>query len=76
MPVERHAISRSQLCELLALDPARFITLERDIDKHRDPHRWWIVLEPEDVMQTTGTMPQLTSGKKTKGKKTVGGRSC
>lgn len=49
MPVERQAISRSQLCELLGIEPAKFIAIERDRD-NLEPGRWWIVTEgPEDT---------------------------
>lgn len=52
MPVERHPISVSQLSELLGIDPARFLAVERRL------HQWYVVTEPEDDMQTTGTFPQ------------------
>lgn len=52
MKVERRPISTSQLCEELAIDPKRFIAIEKDRQMNRDqrpdPNRWWIILEPED----------------------------
>jgi hypothetical protein len=52
MPVDRVPISRSQLCGLLEIDPARLIAIEADpcsrTGGQRDPERWWIVLEPEE----------------------------
>lgn len=69
MPVERHDISVSQFCELLALDPARFIAVER---RRRDSSTLTIVCEPEEAMsQTSKTFPQLTEGK---GGKNSGGK--
>lgn len=74
MPVIKQAISHSQLAELLGVDPARFIAVEQPMEK--DASGWRIVLEPEDSMQTSGTMPQLNTGKKKGGKKGPGGRAC
>jgi hypothetical protein len=73
MPIERVAISRSQLCELLGVDPARFVDVERDNPNKgtakRDPHCWWIVMEPEEQMaQTSGSIPPLYQGSGTKKK--------
>lgn len=66
MPVERRAISVSQISELLGVDPARFIAVERLTSTMLQ-----IVLEPE--MNTTGTFPQLTKpGKKIGGGKKSG----
>jgi hypothetical protein len=53
MPVQRIAISSSQLAELIGIeDPARIRNIVRDEVKRegeaRDPHRWWIVVEPEE----------------------------
>ena len=68
MPVERQAISVNQFCELLALDPQRFIAVERN---RRDSTGLYLVMEPE--MQTTGTCPEIhdnkTRGPKKGGKK-------
>jgi hypothetical protein len=51
--VQRIAISLSQLCELLAVDPARFVGIEPDRGgrgaEQRDRTKWWIVVEPKDV---------------------------
>lgn len=78
MPVERHPISASQLCELLAVDVSRFRGITHDpCNKgfEHDPSRWWILLEPEhDMSQTTGAFPQLTQGGKTIGGKKSGGK--
>lgn len=52
MPVERHPISVSQLSELLGVDPARFVAVERRLQQ------WYVVTEPETAMQTTGTFPE------------------
>jgi len=73
MPVERHAISVSQLAELLGVDPARFVAVEKRVDRTGDGSwrgGWYVVTEGDD-MQTSGTMPQLsdnTSKRKPKGK--------
>lgn len=53
MPVERHPISVNQFCELLALDPKRFIGVERDSTG------LVLVMEPE-AMQVTGTFKELS----------------
>jgi hypothetical protein len=72
MPVDRSCVlSTSQFCELLALDPARFNTVEVD----RRQHRIVIVQEPE-MTQTTGTFPALTKGGKKIGGKRPGKRGC
>jgi hypothetical protein len=51
-PVERIAISSSQLAELLEVDPRRIIGIEPDQVKRegqpRDAGRFWIVLEPKE----------------------------
>ena len=63
MPVERRPIGVSQLCELLGVDPTRFVGIEPDRGvrgaEKRDSTKWWIVLEPEE-MQTTGTCSPLS----------------
>ena len=70
MPVERQPISVSQFCELLAIEPSRFIGIER---RRHDSTGLLIVLEGDDMAgQTSGTLPQLAqgkSGKKAGGKK-------
>jgi tetrahydromethanopterin S-methyltransferase subunit A len=53
MPVKRIPIRSSQLAELIGIeDPARIRNIVRDEVKRegeaRDPHRWWIVVEPEE----------------------------
>ena len=74
MPVERHVISRSQLCELLGVDPAKFIDVEREPAKREDQRQgkqvlgWVIVMEEEPVTQTRGTNPPLYGGGKKKPK--------
>jgi hypothetical protein len=76
MPVERHVISRSQLCELLGVDPARFIDVAREPAKREDQRQgkqvlgWVIVMEEEPVAQTTGSIPPLYGGWKKKPKGT------
>lgn len=85
MPVERRPISHSQLCELLGVEPARFIDLEhapclREGERKGQPNSsgWVMVLEPEDAMQTSQTMPQLNQGGKKirAGGKKGGGKKC
>ena len=74
MPVERHAISTNQLCELLGVDPARFVGIDQEPHAREDqrkgpkqPRGWVIVLEGEAPMtQTRGTNPPLYQGKGTK----------
>jgi hypothetical protein len=77
MPVERRLISRSQLCELLGVDPALFIDVEREPAKREDQRKgekhvlgWVIVTEEEPMTQTRGTNPPLYGG----GKKKPGGK--
>lgn len=52
MPVERIPISSSQLAELLDVDPARIVGVERDQAKREGEAvtrgRFWIVLEPKE----------------------------
>lgn len=61
LPVERHPISVSQLSELLGVDPARFVAVQRRA------HQWYVVIEPEQEMsQTTGTFPQAHDNTKRK----------
>lgn len=65
MPVQRSAISVSQLAELMGVDPARFIAIEKR-------GREWCVVTEEDDVQTSGTCPPLsdnTSKRKPKGGK-------
>ena len=51
MGVERVAISVSQLCELIGVDPRRFVGVERDKGTREgqsaNRSRLWIVLEPK-----------------------------
>jgi hypothetical protein len=65
MPVERRPISVSQLSELLGVDPARFVAIERTSTG------WCVVTDEGAEMQTRGTVPQLTTGK---GGKKLGGK--
>ena len=77
MPIERHEISVSQFCELLALDPARFVGVARLKNGSIT-----ILLEPEPGvrppwptegrMNTSGSFPQLTTGGKKIGTKKGG----
>ena len=69
MPVERIPISRDQFCELLGVDPKRFINVERAPCLREDQRQGQgprvstglvLVLEPEERMQTTGTCPPLS----------------
>lgn len=50
MPVERHPISVSQFCELLALDPSRF----RGVECNRPHSSVTILLEPDEEPPTDG----------------------
>lgn len=73
MPVDRLAISHSQLADLLGLEPAVFVAIER-ATRGGGPD-WYVVTERND-MNTSGTFPQLTKGgKKICGKK-GGKRGC
>lgn len=73
MPVERHPISVSQLADLLGLDPAAFVAIEKRVERTGDG-TWrggWYIVTQGVAMQTTGTMPQLsdnTTRRKPKGK--------
>ena len=63
--MQRQPISVSQLAELVGVDPARFVAIE----KHGSS---WVVVTEEDEMQTSGTCPPLsdnTSKRKPKGGK-------
>jgi hypothetical protein len=74
LPVERRPISRSQLCELLGVDPALFLDVVREPAKREDQRTgkqvlgWVIVLEGESMAQTRGTNPPLYGGGKKKPK--------
>jgi hypothetical protein len=70
MPIERHAISRSQFAELLGLSPERFRGVE-----YRGGSSLTLLIEPEEpVSQPSGVFPALNQGgKKPKGK---GKRGC
>jgi hypothetical protein len=46
MPVERISVSISQFCELVGIDPQRFVAIER---ASRTSTTVTIVLEPENV---------------------------
>lgn len=59
MPVQRTRISESQLADLLGVDPACFIAVERRCDKEYSG--WCVVTEGE--MQTTGTFPEIHDNK-------------
>lgn len=67
MPVVREPLSISQFCELVGIEPARFV----DVEVNRRASTVTLVLEPEEdtVAQTSGVIPQLNTG----GKK-IGGR--
>lgn len=66
MPVQRVEISRSQLGELLGIEPSRLLGFERTSTGFR------MVLE--DDMQVTQAFPQNAQGTKKKGGK--GKRGC
>ena len=68
MPVERQPISVSQLSELLGVDPAQFVAVERRL------RQWYVVTEGETDMQTTGTFPQLADNTRRKPSKKGGKR--
>jgi hypothetical protein len=68
MPVVRTPISKSQLAELFGLEPEQFVGIDRTL-------QGWTVVSEGDDMNTSGTFPQLNSGKKTKGGK-KGKRGC
>ena len=76
------AVSTSQLCELIGVEPSRFVDIDRDHGKDRDTSRLWIVLEPAERathMQTTGTNPPLhdnTIRRGPKGKGKGGRKGC
>lgn len=79
VPVERIAVSVSHLCELVGVDPQRFVAIERDEQKREgapaDRNRLWLVLEPEEQMaQGSGVFPALNQGGKRKPK--GGGKKC
>ena len=62
MPLERVPISVSQLCELIEVDPSRFLAVEHDQCKRegepRNSSRLWIVLEPLEP-QPVGTFDNV-----------------
>lgn len=66
MPCERQPISRSQLGELLAIEPSRLIAIEKRSTG------FCLVLEPD--MNTSGSFPQLTQGGKRIGTKPKKGK--
>lgn len=70
MPVQRTPISKSQLAELLGLEPGRFVAVEMRCDKD---YRGWVVVTEGEDMQNSGAFPQLsdntTRRKPKKGKK-------
>lgn len=68
MPLNRTPLSRSQLCELLGVEPARFVAIERA----RKAGSTGFVLVTESDMNTSGTFPQLTTGGKRIGTKKGG----
>lgn len=53
MPVQRTAISHSQLAELVGVEPDRLIAVEQR-------GREWCVVTEGDDMQTSGTCPTLS----------------
>lgn len=71
--LHRLPISHSQLAELLGIEPSSFVAIDRN---HRwNDGMWELVTEVAD-MNTSGTVPQLNTGKKTGGKKPGGRRGC
>lgn len=69
MPVVRESISISVFCDEMGIDPKRFVGVEVD----RRSSTVTLVLEPDDMAQTSGVIPQLnTGGKKIGGRKPKG----
>lgn len=66
----RLTVSVNQFAELLGFEPQRFVGLQ----VNKVSQTIWILLEPEDTMQTTGTFPQTSDNTRRKpgkgGKKT------
>lgn len=68
MPLQRIPLSKSQLCELLGVEPEQFIDVERQ-QPAREGQRngqsvgWQIVMEAEEMAQASGVFPQLNQGK-------------
>lgn len=76
MPLCRAAISVSQLAEMVGVEPAQFVAIERRC--HKNGSGWYLVTEG-DEMQTTGTFPQAHDNTSRKGPKKLnkkGKRSC
>lgn len=67
MPIERRAISVSQLSELLGIEPERFICVKNLSSTGLEV---WL----EDEMQTTGSCPPLSDNTSRKGPKSGGKR--
>jgi hypothetical protein len=64
MPIRVIEISASQFCELLGIEPSQFIGVQANGTKIG------ILVEGEDMAQTSGSFPQVTKGgKKSGGKK-------
>lgn len=57
MPVVRTPISRSQLADLVGVDPERFLGIQMRCDRE---YTGWVVLTEGEPMQTTGTCPTLS----------------
>ena len=58
----RTPISVSQLAELVGVNPARFVAIER---QGVHGHPGWVIVT-EDEMQTIGTFPQLADNTRRK----------
>jgi hypothetical protein len=54
MPVERQAISTSQLAELLGVDPSKFVAVELRTSRER-VRSWYVVTEGADMQTRPGT---------------------
>lgn len=55
--IHRTPISVSQLSDLLGVEPGRFVAVERRCG--RGENGWYVVTEGEEMVQTTGTCPQI-----------------
>ena len=71
MPVVRTPISRSQLAELVGVDPESFVAIEWRGDR---TGRGWFVVTEGNAMQTTGTCPPLSDNTSTRKPKRKGKR--
>ena len=63
MPVVRTPISVRELADAVGVEPERFVAIEKR------PEGWYVVTEPDDAVQTTGTCPPLSDHTKRKPKR-------